>query len=380
MISRMPNSPTRATRGARWASLVALAALAACGGPSIAVESAREVGTLGQSSRVVGRDGAYSAKAWGQNVWDFGDTFLSVSDAEGFNFVSNTLATSAPAIIDGGLVLLDRLDDAGAPSELLFPTPEELSYDDDHRMFPDGGCLVMPCGGRWATWPGSIAYDPESQTAIVFYGLLTAAPGDFNFTQVGQSLALWSDFAILPERPVPGVCPGQPMALFCNDEPEFGNAAAVVDGMVYAFGCQQSLIGYPCDLARAPVTQAARRTAWEFWDGNGFSPDVTDLQSLFDGASIMQVFWNDYADQWMVIYSSQLSNQVVYRTAPQLTGPWSPSGNLFVADQKGNGGYTYDALPHPELAEQGGKIQYVTFSRGTGGFSSEFALVRVEFE
>ncbi len=49
--------------------------------------------------------------------------------------------------------------------------------------------------------------------------------------------------------------------------------------------------------------------------------------------------------------------------------------------RKGSGGMTYDALPHPELAEQGGRVQYVTYSRGNGTlFGSEFALVRVTFE
>ncbi len=34
-----------------------------------------------------------------------------------------------------------------------------------------------------------------------FYGLVHAAPGDFNFYAVGQGLAVWTDFASLPKRP-----------------------------------------------------------------------------------------------------------------------------------------------------------------------------------
>jgi len=103
--------------------------------------------------------------------------------------------------------------------------------------------------------------------------------------------------------------------------------------------------------------------------------------TLFNGAPILSFFFDPFIGQWMTVYSEPLSNQVVFRTAPALTGPWSQEGNLFVATyQDGNGGTAYDAVVHPELAEQGGKVQYVTYSRPNGTeFGDEFALVRVTF-
>jgi hypothetical protein len=70
---------------------------------------------------------------------------------------------------------------------------------------------------------------------------------------------------------------------------------------------------------------------------------------------------------------------VVIRSAPALIGPWSEPAKLFTADHKSKDGWTYDALPHPEFAEENGRVQYVTFSRPTGEFlASEVAVVRVE--
>jgi hypothetical protein len=346
--------------------------------PGVHVLDAGEIGTLTQSSLIVGRDGAQSGLAFGHEVWTFGDTFLSLDNAAGYNFVSNTFATSDVQLSDGGLVLADRLDDAGAPDELLQPTADEAAYDLAHKSFADGGCAEMPCGGRWATWPGAPVFEPDSGTAVIFYGLISAAPGDFNFHGVGQGLAVWTDYASLPERPEPNVCPGFPTLLFCQDEPGFGEAAVILDGDLYAFACERSSLSFPCQLGRVPFSQALTRSAWQFWDGTAWTADLSAAQPLFDGAPIMGVFFDDHFQLWMALYAEPLSNQVVLRTAPAITGPWSSELGLFVADRKGQGGNSYDALPHPELSGNDGQTLYVTFSRSTGTtFGSEFALVQV---
>jgi hypothetical protein len=349
--------------------------------PGMTVKTAVEIGTLQASPLIVGRDGAYTALLWGHEVWTFGDTFLSVANVQGTSFVSNTFSVSDTTVTDGGVVLADRLDDAGAPDELLFPTADEEAYDLAHQSQPDGGCGQTPCGGRWATWPGPTVFDADAGTALTFYSLLTAAPGNFNFSSVGESLAVWTDFSSLPSRPEPNVCSNSPTLLFCNSDPPFGNAAALSNGDIYAFACARSVLRFPCQLGRVPFAGALTKSAWEYWDGQGWTPDVSKSTALFDGAPIMGLSFNEYAGVWMLIYAEPLSDQVVVRTAQDITGPWSATGNLFTADRKGTGGNTYDALPHPELAEQTGRVQYVTFSRSNGTFfGSEFALVRVTFE
>ena len=234
-------------------------------GPDATVLSARELATVGQSALVVGRDGGQSALVGGRQVWTFGDTFLTLPNSDGTSLISNSFAIGPGAVGDGGVALVDRLDDAGAPDELLRPTAEELAYDRSHQALADGGCAEQPCGGRWATWPGAMVSSPDAGSALIFYFLETAAPGDFNFQPAGQSLAVWSDFGALPTRPEPAMCgtAANPTLLFCADEPGFGAAAALVDSTIYAFGCETHGLGFDCKLAQVPFASRPRQERLE---------------------------------------------------------------------------------------------------------------------
>jgi hypothetical protein len=355
----------------------------AAASPAARVASAVEVGTLKASSLVVGRDVGATVMAWGHLVWLFGDTFLGVPNVDGSSFVSNTFATSPPSVTGTGIVLSERLDDAGAPGELLRPTALEQAYDRAHRASPDGRCAEAPCGGRYATWPSAAVFDPSGGgAALVFYAIVTAAPGAFNFQGIGQGVAVWNSFGGLATRPAPNRCDGgPPTALFCASEPGFGEGAVLVDGLVYTFGCTRKGMVFPCELGRVPFTAALDRTAWQFWNGQRWSADASTAATLFDGAPIMSFFFDAYLGRWTLVYSEPLSSQVAFRTAPALTGPWSPAEKLFMARYESpDGGAAYDAIVHPELAEQGGRVEYVTYSRPNGTpLGDELALVKVTF-
>ena len=98
-------------------------------------------------------------------------------------------------------------------------------------------------------------------------------------------------------------------------------------------------------------------------------------KSLFEGAPSLSVAFNQHLGAFAAIYAQPLSNRVVIRTAPSLTGPWSQARLLFDANKDPEG--AYDANWHAEY--DAGKLLYVTFSRSNhmGWFGSEFALVRV---
>ena len=215
----------------RGALVVAL--LAGCSPGSFGAQ-ATEVGVLPQSPTIQGRDGGPSGVVWGHSVWTFGDTVLDLSDAEGTNWHHNSFSiTDDRQAADGLTGFTERLDGAGAPRYLLAPTAEEAVFNAEHRGDP---CKVTPCGARWAVWPGPPIWDAARSRALLFYGLIYAEPGDFNFRGVGQSVAVWSDFAAEPQRPV--VTPGaeHPTVLFPTGEPPWGTAALIDDDQLYAFG------------------------------------------------------------------------------------------------------------------------------------------------
>ena len=69
------------------------------------------------------------------------------------------------------------------------------------------------------------------------------------------------------------------------------------------------------------------------------------------------------------------------RSAPAPEGPWSRPVQAFKAMAPvGDPGWVYDALPHPEVSPDGGRTQYVTYSRSTGPFASEMRVVEVVLE
>lgn len=347
--------------------------------PATRVREAKEIGVVAQSSLIVGRDGGGSALVWGRSVWSFGDTVTSVADADGETWHHNSFSfTDDLTGADNVSALAERTDATGAPAYFLAPTEDEAAFNARHRGDP---CAEQPCRARFAVWPGAPVFDAARNRTLIPYGLVSAAPGDFNFHGVGQSFAVWNDFAKAPERPV--VAPGSahPTLLFAEGEAPYGTAAIIDGDFLYAFGCTRGEWDFHCSLARVALDHVFERSAWRFWDGGDWSESIGAARSIFDASSIVSVHRNGYLGSFTAIYSAVLSNDVMMRTAPSLTGPWSDASKLFTADRRGQEGTSYDAYVHPEYSEENGRVLYVTHSRPTGPlFASELALVRVVLE
>lgn len=356
--------------------MLALSGAASCEAPPFGA-TATEEGPLAVSSTIVGRDGGVGAALWGHVVFCYGDTVLSVPDAEGETWHHNSFSITEDLDASDGIDgFTEPVDEAGAPIYFVAPTPDEATFNEAHR---GEDCEEEPCQARFAAWPGTMVYDEARDRALVFYGLIYAEPGDFNFRGVGQSIATWAGLDDLPERPE--VAPGaeHPTLLFSEGEPPFGTAAIARDGDLYAFACDSDADGLspPCLLAKVPLEDALDRSAWRFWDGGAWSEALDDATEVFAGAPSVTVAYNAYLGAFTAIYAEPLSNDVVIRTADALEGPWTDPRLLFVANKPD--GSAYDSDAHPEYEEEGGRVQYVTFSRGTEGwFGSEIVVERVE--
>ena len=73
------------------------------------------------------------------------------------------------------------------------------------------------------------------------------------------------------------------------------------------------------------------------------------------------------------------SDDVVYRVSETPWGPWSEPQHLFTGRPGWNGANNYTGHAHPEFAEDGGRVQYVTYAHLTGFLQFDLPLVRVEF-
>lgn len=348
--------------------------------PALTVVNTTDLGTIPPNPDILGRDGAFSAVFQGYSVWLYGDTFLANPNADGRGLISDSWSYTTDLNAQDGITgFEERLDSSGAPTMILVETPAEFAFNQAHNGNP---CQIQPCGARWALWPATVVTNTANNQALVFYNLVYAVPGAFNFQGIGNSVAIWQDFNGQPQRPAfnPPIVPDHPDLMFNQNQPNFGSAAFIQDGVLYVYGC-----GIPsdsndkgCRLAKVDPANVVDLSAWSYYTGNGnWSPQINNAVSVFDDANIVSVSWNDYLQQYVAVYSQVLSQNVVMRTAPAPEGPWSREVTAFVAMQPSSGN-VYDAHAHSEYDANGGQTIYVTYSRATGAFTSEVRLVAVQ--
>jgi hypothetical protein len=341
-----------------------------------AIVASRDLGPLEQAATIQARDGGYSAVIAGRAVWLYGDSILSVTGADGSSWRNNTMSYTTDLDASDGITgFVERVDETGAPLEFLPRTAEEQAFNDAHS----GDDCQEPCGARWALWPGPIVEDAAHDRALIVYSKIYGEPGEWNFHSVGIGIAVWEDFAGEVSRPV--VRPGtdHPTLLFTADEPPLSSAAVVRDGDLYLFGCGGD--GKICKLARAPLAEVLDRAAWRFYAGDdSWSEDAEAAVGLFAAMDITTVHWNQRMNAWLAFYSPAFENRVMVRSAPELTGPWSPAAQVIesLAPTDDPDHVAYSGLGHSEYAREGGRFEYLTYYRGTRPWHGELRLVEVE--
>ncbi|HXY78650.1 MAG TPA: DUF4185 domain-containing protein [Candidatus Acidoferrales bacterium] len=349
---------------------------------ALTVVNASDLGTIPTNPDILGRDGGFSALFQGYSVWLYGDTFLANPNADGRGLISDSWSYTTDLNAQDGITgFQERLDPAGAPSMILPETAAEYAFNQAHNGNP---CQTQPCGARWALWPSTVVSDTANNRALVFYGVVYALPGSFNFQGLGSSVAVWQDFNQQPQRPRfnPAVVAGHSDLMFNQNEPGFGTAAFISAGTLYIYGC-----GVPansadkgCRLAKVDPGSVLDPSAWTYYARSGnWSSQLSDAVSVIPDVNIMSVSWNSYLQQYVAVYSQLFSQNVMMRTSPNPEGPWSREVTAFVAQQPASGN-VYDAHAHAEYDANGGQTIYVTYSRGTGAFTSEVRLVAVQLK
>jgi hypothetical protein len=160
----------------------------------------QDLSAIGTNPKISGRDGAYSGVFAGNSVWLYSDRFLASPNAEGQTLISDSWAfTTDFNATDGITGFQEREDSVGAPTMILTLTPAEQAFNNAHQGNP---CQQQPCGARWGLWPGAMIADTARNRALIFYQLVSAQPGNFNFHAVGYSVASWQNFTDLPNGPL----------------------------------------------------------------------------------------------------------------------------------------------------------------------------------
>lgn len=348
----------------RAGQLVPALALVACAPPAeVVVEGVESLGPMPTPPEIVGRDGGVSGRFGGRSVWVYGDTVATEAGTFPNTWRNNSMSwTTDLDSADGLDGFVQPVDSAGAAAEFFPRTADEAAFNAAH--LDDGDC-ADPCGARYAIWGGGPVEDGDR--AWLSYAQVHAEPGDWNFYPVGNSLAVWTDVDAGPQRPEVDSPMDDPTLLFDSAaEGEFGPGLHVSGDTLGMYSCSGGPWGdKQCRLGRAPVDQALVRSAWTFWDGEGWTDEVAAAAPLFAGSPNLTVDWNPYLGRWVAVYADW--GTIRLRTAPAPEGPWSREVVVFTPSEPD----VHHAADHPELAAEDGRILTVSYLADT------FYLLRV---
>lgn len=351
--------------------------LAGCSEPDPPALRAAESLELGILRTPSAGDGGASVAVGGRMVWLFhaDDSALNVEySAARRPWPAQAAVSDDLDARDGLYPFAPVLDAEAEPLELLALDADEVAYNAANRggtCGEDSECAVL------GLKPGPVVHDPARGRLLLFYTKFKFAVTSGAAHPIGSSLAVWrDDLAGLPARPRVAEGADEPTLLFAAPELRVVAAALVEDGQLYAFLCESE--DDRCILARAPLEEALGRDGWHFYaDDDVWAASPAAAQPLFDGAPTMSVHYNAYAEVYIAAYARPGAARVVVRTAPRLAGPWSGSGEIHQVWQPIEATTIRGARFHPELAQGGGAVDYLTYYHAEAGTRQ---LVEIRWE
>ena len=199
--------------------------------------------------------------------------------------------------------------------------------------------------------------------------MLREGPMPVNFEIVGAGLAVGDNMRWNFRR----ISQGNSSLWWKADLPLFGSAVLHIQDQkrIYIYGVRKDENGVQrCYLARVAEHEIDQCEKYEYLvspePGWGKDPrQALCIMCLMPNE--MSVSWNPYLGSYLAVHSLDLTGRLVGRTAPHPWGPWSEADVLWtVIPPRLDYQIPYDHLiyagkEHPELAEENGRILYLTY-------------------
>lgn len=302
-----------------------------------------------------GADAAYSIPLPdGRSIWIFGDTLYGdrrVVEGNEPRMVRNSIGISTCDSPDWKVEYVIRRGDKGQPQDFFQAQHKNIWYWALDGFFYKNDLWVTLLCMRDA---------PRTTSAAL------------GFETCGADLAKLSGLDNDPLRWSVKYFPLVPDGIHA-----YPSATAVVDGeYIYIFALLEAdsrpmlLTRIPLDGLDAPAEHLqylSKSGAWKL----GLTP-ADAMHVMKHGNTEMTVRYHPSLKKWVAIlnYPKLFSDKIVFRTAPQLVGPWSEGKTIYRIPemQKGNAGYDkdtfcYAAKEHPEFRLPGSVL--ITYACNT---------------
>lgn len=310
---------------------------------------------LDNQLRITGQDGATSSLLPnGDTLWLFGDTiegpFQSIRHHELTDVLSNTGAIVPLQSLSQGIRQFEHLttEDGRRARQLI-----EFAIDEDparHRLWPIHSVCV---GNEVFAFYHKITMDPKRDVFETFeldgMGIARANLGEYHFERLRA--------------------PDGSFMFWKGDQPTFGVYSELLpDGYLYLWGSfwtgmflARTQPGQLTDLASYEYLVAAPTTSQSQTQPR-WSRECRELAALFDHVpNEMSAAYNPHLQQHLALHVYDRDNRLAMRTAPQITGPWSPA-EIFHRPERADNEELFTACKeHPEFRQQNGQVIYVTY-------------------
>ena len=316
-------------------------------------------GLFRQDSRWLGADAALSVPIGeGRTVWLFGDTFVATTNAcvrSQADMVRNTIAIQTGEDPRSATMTFRwGRDSDGSPASFF---PER----DNHWYWPGHGVRL------------------EEGPLVIFLYATVGTPGEgLGFANAGYSIAVIDDPDASLEKWRPRIYDMAPSSF------DAVPATAVTQdrGYIVAVAIRQegthagALVRYPAaSLSQGDVGDA------EWWAGGerGWVPEASldtsgPVYVLDDAGSECSLHWDGRVGSFVHVASYGFGSSTIgLRTAPAITGPWSPAEVVYrPPESDGPQPFVYAAKAHPELAGVETADLVVTYATNSFEFGDLF--------
>jgi hypothetical protein len=309
---------------------------------------------------VSGTDAGYSVPLGNQTLWMFGDVFLldpTVPIKPYLRMISNCglWVPSGSGIEPLRHYKFFTEPQSGIARPLLTPLPTEAN-EKNLRLWPYGG------------W-----YNDAEKCAYLFYArVVTTGTGPFDFRTEGHGLAS-ADTTNLDALQFTrlSAAPNQMLWWSAQDNAALYGSAVVSNApgdYLYIVGWQERDGKKRGKLARVAKSRITDLKAYEYFTGtdgkvswNREANAATDIPGLDDFPTELSVAYNQYLGGYLAVHSVGVSDKVRLSLAPNPWGPYQNIAEISAPHRAFSRAFCYAGKEHPELAQEQGRIIYVTY-------------------